>query len=111
MAIPAGSEAYSCDSGAVRARGRSLSEEELSAAVKGDVSQIMTDYKGKQELQDLFAGLATTGFEQGQLNSILASQPEAYDWRVGEALGEAYLASHKNCEYPWPGERSQESNC
>ena len=65
MAIPAGSEAYSCDSGAVIARGRSLSEQELTVAVQGDISQIMTDYKGNQELHDLFAGLASLVLSKG----------------------------------------------
>jgi len=105
MAIPAGVEAFSCDSGTVKARGQSLSEEETIAAVQGDVSQIISDYKGQEDLKELFSGLATTGFEQAQIQSILSTNPEAYDWRVGEALAEAYLSSHRNCEYPWPGGR------
>jgi hypothetical protein len=105
MPISAGTESYRCDSGPVRARGQSLSLAELTSALEGDVKEILADYKGQEELRSLLSGLAATGFEHQQLDSIVEAQPESYDWRVGEGLAEAYLTSHKQCEYPWPGGR------
>lgn len=105
MGIPAGLENYKCDSGAAKAHGRTFTSDELTEAINGDVALIISDYKGQQELADLFAGLATTGFEQTKVLEIVATQPVAYDWRVGEAIAEAFLTSHRSCDYPWPGGR------
>ena len=105
MTMPAGSEVYTTDAGPVRARGVSINEDELQTALTARVASIVWDEAGTAEMKALLDGIATTQFEEERLRSVISSSPDPEDWRVGEALAEAYLCDHRNCEFPWPGGR------
>ena len=37
--------------------------------------------------------------------AIIPEEAQSKGWREGEALAEAWLVTHKNCEFPWPFHR------
>jgi hypothetical protein len=81
--------------------------EELGAAINGQVSTLVFDDQGKADLKELLAGVAETSFEQEQLAQALAAPDDVEDWRVGEAIAEAYLSEHRSCLFPWPDGRDE----
>jgi hypothetical protein len=102
MTIPAGREVYNCDQPPVRAKGLKFNNSELDRALKQNVIDILDDRAGHVEIQQLVSSVATTQFDANRISEILNHQPFVEDWRVGEALSEAYLAEHRNCMFPWP---------
>lgn len=64
----------------------------------------------KQEVErNLFrarsGGLPSTQFESIRLRAALDRTTEPQDWQVGEAMAEAYLTDHRDCQFPWPSSR------
>lgn len=100
--IPAGTECYSIGASPSTGTGRSWDAEELDAAINGQVSALVFDDRGKADIEELLASVAETAFEQEQLAQALADPDDIEDWRVGEAVAEAYLTEHRNCLFPWP---------
>lgn len=87
--------------------GRSWNTEELGAAINGPVSALVFDDQGKADIQELLASVAETAFEREQLVQALADPDEIEDWRIGEAIAEAYLTEHRACLFPWPDSRDE----
>ena len=77
-------------------------DEEMVAAMDGGVSEVLFDDEGKVNIKEIFAGLADTDFDQKRLHRILDKVDEVENWRVGEAIAEAYLTNHRSCNFPWP---------
>lgn len=105
--IAVGAECYSHGASPSTGTGRSWNAEELGAAINGQVSALVFDDQGKADLQELLAGVAETSFEQEQLAQVLAAPEDVEDWRVGEAIAEAYLTEHRDCLFPWPDGRDE----
>lgn len=105
--IAVGTERYSHGASSCSGTGRSWNAEELDAAINGQVSALVFDDQGKADLQELLAGVAETSFEQEQLAQALAAPDDVEDWRVGEAIAEAYLTEHRDCLFPWPDGRDE----
>jgi len=105
--IAAGAECYSHGASPSTGTGRSWNEGELGAAINGQVSALVFDDQGKADIQELLAGVAETAFEQEQLAQALAAPDDVEDWRVGEAIAEAYLTEHRDCLFPWPDGRDE----
>lgn len=101
----AGAECYIADVTPVTARGASYTEEELDTALSGSVSKILWDDKGTAEISAILSTVVTTGFSDKSLKRILANRSIPENWRVGEALAEAFLVEHRECEFPWPSGR------
>ena len=55
----------------------------------------------------MLSGLAETDFCKGEVERILSDTKPPENWRVGEALAEAYLTDHKDCFFPWPVGRDE----
>jgi hypothetical protein len=87
--------------------GRSWNAEELGAAINGQVSALVFDDQGKADIQELLSGIAETSFEHEQLAQALTAPEDIEDWRVGEAIAEAYLTEHRDCLFPWPDGRDE----
>jgi hypothetical protein len=87
--------------------GRSWNAEELGAAINGPVSALVFDDQGKADIQELLSGIAETSFEHEQLAQALTAPEDIEDWRVGEAIAEAYLTEHRDCLFPWPDGRDE----
>jgi hypothetical protein len=105
MKIATGKEVYKCDTPPVVARGIELSDAELDSALKDRLPAIIHDYQGQKNLNDLLVGLATTSFGEQRIKQVLMAEREIEDWRIGEAIGEAYLTDHRDCNFPWPSGR------
>lgn len=102
MTVAAGVEVYNVDSSSVKARGRSLKADEHEEALDGPVRDLVENVTGKQKLKDAVATIELTGFQQDNFGAILDEDTDIEDWRVGEAYGESYLTTHRECLFPWP---------
>lgn len=107
MGMPEGKIEYSLGENPVSGCGFSISEAELEAALKGPVSEIVFDKTGKTIVKDLLEGLAETEFDKKQIEEILLNSKSPENWRVGEAMAEAYLVEQNNCFFPWPDGRDE----
>lgn len=105
--IAVGVEQYSIGTSPCTGSGRAWNADELNTAINGQVSALVFDDQGKADIAGLLAGVTETSFEQSQLAQALASQDNVEDWRVGEAIAEAYLTDHRNCLFPWPDGRDE----
>lgn len=105
MTMAVGTEVYNVDSASVQARGVSYTDAELDAALAGPVSGALWDDAGRSDLEDLLAGVLATDFSADSFRRIFADQPVPENWRVGEAIGEAFLVQDRNCEFPWSPRR------
>ena len=73
----------------------------------GRVAAVLFDDNGKADIEEILAGLAETDFEQAGLRRVLRDPDHLEDWRVGEAIAEAYLTDHRSCTFPWPDGRDE----
>lgn len=105
--VAAGTTAYSHGEEPCVGNGVSLTGEELDVALTDSVSEIVYDDAGKADLAALMSGLSETDFEHDRIVEILNQTDPVEDWRVGEALAEAYLGTHRACTFPWPDGRDE----
>ena len=105
VVVPVGTEVYQCDAPSCKGRGYSWSQAELTSALASDVLPEVQDLEGRAEIVSMFADLSLTGFETTRLNEVLSSSESPKTWRIGEAIASVYLASHRNCRFPWDDSR------
>lgn len=105
MPMPTASLEYSLDIDNVTAQGVSFTSDQLEIILSGPVKDILLDATGKQELEELLAGLATTDFMNEELQRVLEEEHVFEDWLVGEAIAEAFTIDIAQCCYPWPTSR------
>ena len=105
MTMFAGTELYNADVPPVTARGVSIADTDLDDALRGPVLDILWDKSGTDDLRGVLAGLVATGFSEARVKRVLDNHPAPENWRVGEALAEAFLVEHRDCEFPWPSGR------
>lgn len=87
--------------------GISWSADEFNDALEGRIESIVFDDDGKIDLEEILSSLAETEFAQDGLRKALSDPEEIEDWRVGEAIAEAYLTDHRSCSFPWPDGRDE----
>lgn len=109
MPLASGQQAYEAHSDPVKARGMVFSKLELETMLANEVQTILKDEEGKQEINTLLSGLAQTEFQTESLAKVLNTSRASESWRIGEAIAEAYLTAHRQCEFPWPGGRDQKN--
>lgn len=51
---------------------------------------------------ELLGSVVSTEFEQEGLRQALIDETVPDNWRVGEAIAEAFVADIGNCVFPWP---------
>lgn len=105
MTMAAGTEVYNADVAPVTARGASYTDAEIDAALGGSVSRILCDDAGTADLQAILTSAVTTDFSAESVKRVLSNRATPENWRVGEALAEAFLVEHRACEFPWPSGR------
>lgn len=105
--IPAGTECYNLGAHPCTGAGRVWKDVELAKAINEQVSAIVCDDTGKADIEELLTGVVETDFDRQQLAAALADSNDIEDWRVGEAIAEAYLTVHRNCLFPWPDGRDE----
>ena len=103
--IPSGSRAYAVDSPPVEAEGVVFSGADLDVALTQRLPPILSDAAGKHRISDLLGGVANTAFASDNLRDALSATRTVYDWQVGEAMAEAYLVDHRQCQFPCPSGR------
>ena len=107
MTVAEGEIKYNHGAAPCTGAGLSWTPEELDAALDERVVPLVFDDDGKADIEGILSGLAETDFAQAGLQAILADADDVEDWRVGEAIAEAYLTDHRNCEFPWPDGRDE----
>ena len=107
MTVGAGELVYRLGTAPCSGVGLRWSDNELSVAMDGQVAAVLFDDEGKANIDDIFAGVPETGFVQDGLSRVLGDPNEVEDWRVGEAIAEAYLTDHRSCSFPWPDGRDE----
>jgi len=105
MKMTAGTEVYKADVAPVTARGASYTDAELDSVLGGSVSCILWDDAGTADLQAILTSVATTEFSDKSVKRVLSKRVTPENWRVGEALAEAFLVDCRACEFPWPSGR------
>jgi len=105
MPIPPATHAYTTDCPPVVARGVAYTIPQLDEILAGSVQDILQDTVGTAKLHGLLSSVATTEFEQQGLAALLKNKPTPDNWRVGEAIAEAYVVEQENCTFPWPTSR------
>lgn len=108
MSVALGALVYAENHATVPTKGYQFEQAELEAARKGLIKKILDDEKGLFDVADLCNSLELTEFGKTNVVEILKPIPEqeySKGWREGEALAEAWLITHKNCEFPWPFNR------
>lgn len=109
MTVAQGTEVYNADSSPVVARGYAYAQADLDSARATEIPALLTDEEGREDLSEFYEGIeGLTGFGKQQLEATLEpieEEEHSIGWREGEALGEAWLTAHKECEFPWPFNR------
>ena len=107
MSLATGRVEYTLGAAPVTGCGLSWTMEELDAALEGPVAEVVFDDTGIADLTALLESIPDTDFDPFEVRRILAGRKVPENWRVGEALAEAYLVDHRSCSFPWPDERDE----
>ncbi|MVF24616.1 hypothetical protein EVC37_23890 [Methylocaldum sp. BRCS4] len=107
MTVAVGELIYSHGSAPCLGAGLTWTDEELDAAIAGPVATVVFDDEGKADIAEILSPLAETDFEVEGLQRILGNPDDIEDWRIGEAIAEAYLSGHRDCHFPWPDGRDE----
>ena len=104
MSLPPGKEVYAHGRPPCRGTGVVWTREELDEAIKGPVASVLFDDEGKTDFRET---LGETEFETAGIEDVLRDPDKVEDWRVGEAIADAYLTHHRSCLFPWPSGRDK----
>ncbi len=81
---------------------------EFNLFLANDVASRFYDKEESDKFEAQLQSLANTGFARVSLDAVLlAKDPELIDWKIGEAIAEAYLAREYNITWPWNMERDK----
>lgn len=93
----------SCDP--IRAKGISISAEDLEDMLEGPVRDILQDETGHRQAEALLLRLADTAFAV-QLVAGICRRPTSFEpWRIGEAVATLVVMRLHDCTFPWPPSR------
>jgi len=107
MTVAAGETVYEQGATPCTGAGLSWSHEELQEALTERVAPLVFDDEGNADIEGILSALADTEFAQDGLREVLSDPDDVEDWRVGEAIAEAYLTDHRDCLFPWPDGRDE----
>jgi len=94
VTVAEGTTVYTHGAPPCSAIGLQWTERELQAATEGEVAATLFDDAGMSTMESILTGLAETGFAPEALELALNPATDIEDWRVGEAIAEAYLVAH-----------------
>lgn len=107
LSIPAGNAAYRLGNVPCLGVGLTWSTDDLDVALHGQIRDILSDKEGKSEIASILSSLAESDFAQDALRRVLMDTGTIENWRVGEAIADAYLTDHRMCCFPWPDSRDE----
>lgn len=102
MSMPTPQLSYNIDTPPIIAHGLSYDDQQVDNILSESVKGILQDTVGNDELQELLGSLVSTEFEQEGLRQIFIDDTIPNNWRVGEAIAEAFVADKGDCVFPWP---------
>lgn len=102
MPMPTPQLSYDTGTPPVIAYGLFYDDEQVAKILAGPVKDILQDTAGNDELQELLGSVVSTEFEQEGLRELFANDTVPNNWRVGEAIAEAFVTDKGNCVFPWP---------
>lgn len=107
VTVAAGTDCYALGAAPCTGLGRSWTDADLDAALAARVAGLVFDDAGKADVAALLASVADTNFDKEAVSRVLADPNDVEDWRVGEAIADAYLTDHHNASFPWPDGRDE----
>ena len=107
LTVPSGDNSYQLTAGSCTGVGVEWTDAQLDEALGGPVAEILFDDVGTADIAAILAPLANTPFAQESVRRILSIPEQLEDWRVGEAIAETYLLTHRACYIPWPDGRDE----
>ena len=75
--------------------------------MSGEVQELLHDENSKDSIEAILTSLVDTDFASDRLREILSDTTNYPQWRVGEAIAEAFLSCQRSCYFPWPISRDQ----
>jgi hypothetical protein len=82
--------------------------DELDAFLNKSVKTRLDDEKGKDDFNSCLNDLKLTGMGHDCLQKVLSTEiQESRDWKVGEAIAEAWLIENNGIIFPWNIERDK----
>lgn len=102
MPMPTPKLSYDTGIPPVTAHGLFYDDEQVDEILSESVKEILQDTAGNDELQELLGSVVSTEFEQEGLREIFVDDTIPHNWRVGEAIAEAFVADKGDCVFPWP---------
>ena len=106
-----GTKAYNISKDSVVVEGLTWSKTELDSALPNEISDILFDKKGQDELDELLNNFSKDHEPNLNVSKLVlnVSPPtqELYFWMIGEAIAISYLEVHKHCLFPWPTVRDK----
>lgn len=110
MTVSQGVRAYSDETASCSAVGVKWEAIDFESAMRDRIIDIAFDEEGVADVENMLVSVADTDFALQQLSNILAPSGPLPNWRVGEAIAEAYLADHYACLFPWPDGRDERTS-
>ena len=107
MKVSAGETTYVVGKAPCSGVGLKWLEEELNDALEHRVAEVLFDDEGAVIIEEILADVTATDFAQDALRRVLAKPSSVEDWRVGEAIAEAYLTDNRSCDFPWTVSRDE----
>lgn len=83
--------------------GITWTSDELDDALASSVTSILADDAGLALIKEALMPLSETGFVAERVSERVTKGVK--NWRVGEAIAEAYLTDRRECVFPWPMRR------
>ncbi|CAM6403049.1 MULTISPECIES: hypothetical protein [Enterobacteriaceae] len=102
MPMPAPQLVYDTCTSPIVAHGLSYDDGQMREILAGPVKAILQDTAGNDELLELLGSVVSTEFEQEGLRELLTDKTIPNNWRVGEAIAEAFVTDKGSCVFPWP---------
>lgn len=102
-----GTIVYNLGNSTVLGLGITFLDEELDMGLDGPITDIVFDVEEIARITALIESIPDTSFNPETIKRILSSQHIPENWRVGEAIAEAYLIENHQCHFPWPDGRDE----
>jgi hypothetical protein len=107
LSVQAGTVAYTFEGNLVSGVGVFWSDEEFEDALNGSLVDIVFDSIGTSDVTTLLESILGTDFDYKGIQRVFDTVRSPENWRVGEAIGEEYLCSHRSCSFPWSVSRDE----
>lgn len=104
MSVPIGKSVYQLGDHNCTGHGLVWSMNEFDVAMDA-VAEILFDVSELADIAKSISDAEDAGFVADELRRVLSIHTPVEDWRVGEAIAEAYLTSHRSCVFPWATNR------